>query len=297
LNRTAEIAVGAVVLAAVAVLVIGIYWLRDVASGRELRVWHVRFTQTGGLGKSDEVQVNGVRKGTVKDLYLRGDQVLVDLALSEEIQLTTESRVSIRNVGLMGEKVISVDLSLAGRPYTERDTIQGIYELGMGEVMAGMGETMSAVNALATELKNITAEMNRGSAIAQTIENFRMTSEELRQLLGENSDALSRTLRNFEAASATTKSLTTDREAELRRSLDQFSVAADNMARLTVRLDSLRTSIQGITTKIDDGEGTLGKLVNDDKLYSDVKTSVNSLQVLVEDIKKNPRRYIRLSIF
>jgi phospholipid/cholesterol/gamma-HCH transport system substrate-binding protein len=257
----------------------------------------VRFTQTGGLGKSDEVQVNGVRKGMVREVALRGDNVLVDLALSDEVELTTESTVAIRNVGLMGEKVIAVDLRLGGQPYSERDTIQGVYELGMGEVMAGMGTTMTAVNELAAELRDITKEMNRGGAINATIENFRQTSEELERLLTHNSAALSRTLSNFESASRTAKGLTTDREAELRRTLDQFTVAADNMARLTVRLDSLRTSIQGVTDKIDDGEGTLGKLVNDDKLYADVKTSVNSLQTLVEDIKKNPRRYIKLSIF
>jgi len=296
-SRTVEIAVGATVLAALVILVAGVYWPRDYNASRDMRVWHVTFPQTGGLGKSDEVQVNGVRKGAVRTLALHGDRVLVDLALSDDVHLTSDSRVAIRNVGLMGEKVIAVDLKLTGRQLSERDTIQGVYELGLGEVMTGMGSTITEVTQLAEELRLVTQTLTKDGHLNEMIRNFATTSEQLRAVVAENRQQLRTTLADFSATARTAKGLTTDREADLRRALDQFTVAADNMATLSTRLDSLRASIQIITSKVENGEGTLGKLVNDDKLYADVNSSVQSLKTLIEDIKKNPKKYLDISIF
>jgi phospholipid/cholesterol/gamma-HCH transport system substrate-binding protein len=296
-SRTTEIAVGSTVLAALLIMGVGIMWLKDYAARGQMTIWHVAFPQTGGLAKSDEVLVNGVRMGQVQRLELRGDRVLVDLALDSKVRLTTDSRVSVRNVGMMGEKVIAVDYKMSGAAVSPSDTLIGVYELGLGEVMAEMGETIEAVSGLAQELRDVGDMITGDGALRATIHNFRETSEELRTLVVENRTSLRATLANFSAAAQTARGLTTDREARLRRSLDQFSVAADNMARLSTRIDSLRASIQTITTKVERGEGTLGKLVNDDKLYADVNHSVQSLRALIEDIKRNPRKYLKISVF
>jgi phospholipid/cholesterol/gamma-HCH transport system substrate-binding protein len=296
-SRRSEIQVGATVLAAIVILILGVTWLKEFSLANRVRVWHVRFPQAGGLGKSDEVQVNGIRKGSVSEMKLVGDQILVDLALATDVALTTDSRISIRNVGLMGEKIIAVDLRTTGQALSTRDTIQGIYELGLPEVMASMGTTITNITELAAELRDLTQVMDKDGNLRATLVNFRSTSEELRKSVAENRTALRSTLENFAAASKTAKSLTTDREAELRKSLDQFSQAAQNLNRLSVRLDSLRTTIQSVTGKVDRGEGTLGKLVNDDKLYAEVHASVTSLKFLIDDIQKNPKKYLKVSVF
>ena len=69
------------------------------------------------------------------------------------------------------------------------------------------------------------------------------------------------------------------------------------MERLTVKLDSLRGSLQSVSGKIDRGQGTLGQLVNDPRLYEDTKVTVAELRALIADIKKNPKKYINLSVF
>jgi phospholipid/cholesterol/gamma-HCH transport system substrate-binding protein len=285
------------VLAAIVILILGVTWLKEFSLANKVRVWHVRFPQAGGLGKSDEVQVNGIRKGSVSEMKLAGAEVMVDLALATDVTLTTDSKVSIRNVGLMGEKVIAVDLKTTGTPYTSRDTIPGIYELGMPEVMASMGGTINDVTKLAAELRSLTQTLDKDGNLSATVANFRSTSEDLRKAVAENRVALKSTLDNFSAASKTAKGLTTDREAELRTALDHFSQAAENMNRLSFRLDSLRATLQTVTSKVERGDGTLGKLVNDDKLYADVNSSVQSLKFLIEDIKKNPKKYLHVSVF
>ena len=108
---------------------------------------------------------------------------------------------------------------------------------------------------------------------------------------------LKETMTNLNAASRTAKALTTDREAGLKQTLDSFERSAVSMERLTARLDSLRGALQSVSSKVERGDGTLGKLVNDPKLYEDARASVANLNLLIADIKKNPKKYISLHIF
>ena len=142
MSRRREIQVGVTVLVALAILLWGVTWLKELSLARKVRVWHVSFPQSGGLGPSDEVQVNGLHKGQVQKIALFGDHVIVDLSIDTDVTITDDCRVAIRNLGLMGEKVIGVDLKMTGRAYGPRDTIPGVYELGMAEVMASLGGSM-----------------------------------------------------------------------------------------------------------------------------------------------------------
>ena len=297
MSRTKEIQVGITVLAALGVTLWGVTWLKQLSLARKVRVWHVEFPQTGGLSQSDEVQVNGLRKGNVSTVNLNGDHVIVDLALSSDIVLTRDCTVAIRNVGLMGEKVIAVDLRTTGTAYALGDTIPGRYELGIPEVMANMGTTIDAVTELAVQLNEIAQLMQKDGHLSETLKSFRTTSEDLNAAVRENRQLLRATVVNLNAASRTAKSLTTDREQQIIRTMDSFERSAAGLDRLTLRLDSLRTVIQKVSDKVDRGEGTLGRLVNDPKLYEDAKASVTELKALIEDIKKNPKKYINLKVF
>jgi phospholipid/cholesterol/gamma-HCH transport system substrate-binding protein len=226
-----------------------------------------------------------------------GDQVVVDLALDTDIRLTRLCRVAIRNVGLMGEKVIAVDLRQAGEAYSSSDTIPGVYEQGLSEVSASLGEAMGAISLLADEVRGVTEVISKSGDLAKTLKNFRETSEELRMAVGENRALLKATVDNFSAASQSTRRLTADREEQLRHTLDDFASAARKMDQLSGRLDSLRLSLQNVTGKLDSGQGTLGKLVNDDKLYQDVSGLTQNIKALIADIKANPRKYFKVEIF
>ncbi|HTM58371.1 MAG TPA: MlaD family protein [Candidatus Udaeobacter sp.] len=297
MSRKTEIQVGLTVLVALALLLWGVTWLKEFSLARRVRVWHVAFSQAGGLGKSDEVQVNGIRKGEVRDIRLSGDHVVVDLALASDVGLTDQSRVAIRNVGLMGEKQIAVDFKPTGRVWTERDTIPGVYEAGMGEVMAGLGGSVDVLNRLIGQLDKVSVMISEQGEFGQTLRNFRDTSEQLKQAVTENRSALRSTLSDFSASARTMKSLTTDKDTELRAAIDHLSSASKNLDQLSMRFDSLRTALQSTARKIDRGDGTLGKLVNDDKLYADLNASAKAIRLLLEDIKANPKKYLTVKIF
>jgi phospholipid/cholesterol/gamma-HCH transport system substrate-binding protein len=289
--------VGFTVLAAIGILIAGIVWLKEMSLSRAVRVWTVSFPQTGGLAPSDEVQVNGIRKGEVKSMRLQGDHVIVELELSNDVTITRDSRVLIRNVGLMGEKVIFVELAATGAPYAAGDPIPGVYEEGLGEVMAKLGETVNAMGGLSAQLSDVASTLKHNGQLERAIDNFSTTSEELKRTVSENRGLLNETLKNFAAASKTARSITTDREPQIRKAIDDFGSAAEKMDRLSGRLDSLRAVMQSLSSRVDRGEGTLGRLVTDDQLYTDLSSSVASLKGLIEDIKKHPKKYFKLSVF
>ena len=297
MSRKTEIQVGITILVALGVLLWGVTWLKEFSLASRVRIWHVAFSQAGGLGRSDEVLVNGIRKGAVNQINLAGDHVVVDLALASEIDLTDESRIAIRNVGLMGEKQIAVDLRPSGHVYSVKDTIPGVYEAGMGEVMAGLGGSIDVLNRLVSQLDRVANMMSEQGEFGQTLRNFRDTSQQLKAAVSENRAAIKSTFANFQASSQTVKALTTDKEAELRSTVEHLSSAAKHMDELSSRLDSLRMTLQSTIRKVDRGDGTLGKLVNDNHLYASMDSSVKAIRLLLEDIKLNPKKYLTVHIF
>jgi phospholipid/cholesterol/gamma-HCH transport system substrate-binding protein len=297
MSRKTEIQVGVTVLVALAVLLWGIAWLSTLAKAHVQRTWHVSFPQGGGLAEGNEAQVNGVRKGVVTSLRLVGDHVIVDLALAKDVVLTRDSKVVIRSVSMLGDKVIAVDYSGTGEPWSARDTIPGVYEKGLPEVMADVGRASGSVTAIARQLDSLAVSMNRGGGMAATVESFQRTSRDLEQAVAENRAALRTTMENFSATSTATKELVVDHQADLQQALDHFTSAAGNLDRVSGRLDSLRASLQGAASRLDRGEGTVGKLMTDERLYADLQGSVRELRALIADIKTNPRKYLRFSVF
>jgi len=165
------------------------------------------------------------------------------------------------------------------------------------EVMAELGKSVGTISVITGQLQKLATTLEKEGDFRHTIKNFEETSQDLKLAVQENRVLLRHTLEDFSAAARTTKGLTTDREAELRKTLDQFSQAAENMNRLSGRLDSLRATIQQVAGKVERGDGTLGRLVNDDSLYIQVRNTTSSLQALIDDIKKNPKKYVHVSVF
>ncbi len=284
-------------IAALAILLFGVTWLKQISLARKIETWHAVFPQAGGIDKGDEVQVNGIRKGEVGTVSLHGNGVAVDLALESEVRLTDQSRVAIRDVGVMGDKVVYIALGTDGRPWAPRDTIPGYCDKGIADVMADLGGAVTQVSKIAEDLQAVTATAHGNGDIAVAVRNFRETSDELRKLVNENRAMVHSSIANFNAASGTAKRLTSDREADLKKTLDELGTAAANMNRLSGRLDSLSATLQNVSGKVERGEGTLGKLVNEDKVYTELHTSIQNLNVLIADIKKNPKKYFQFSVF
>ena len=146
-TRNTEILVGITVLLALSGVVWSVTALREVRLAERTARWTVRFRDVGGLAEEDPVTVHGVKKGAVKAIRLGANEVLVEFILAKDVPVTVDTEVYVRNVGLMGEKFIAMGNVGVGRPLVAgRDTIDGIYESGIPEVISQMGTVYKAAS-------------------------------------------------------------------------------------------------------------------------------------------------------
>src|SRR3972149_151682 len=106
--KTAEWKVGLVILAAIALLIYGIIWIRGTRIGRQTYTAAAVFPNVGSLSLGDPVAVSGVQKGKVKKIELHKGDVLVHVTLEKDVVLKKDARFTVMNIGLMGERFVAV---------------------------------------------------------------------------------------------------------------------------------------------------------------------------------------------
>jgi phospholipid/cholesterol/gamma-HCH transport system substrate-binding protein len=135
-------------------------------------------------------------------------------------------------------------------------------------------------------------------SIRHTMSNLENTTQNLDTLVYTQSGRLSSIIYNIEMI---TQNLKNNSDA-INRVLDNLATISDTVAQANIagiarNLDQTITTLSNVLSKLDRGEGTLGMLINDDQLYKDLQKSALELNRLIEDIRLNPKRYVRVSVF
>jgi phospholipid/cholesterol/gamma-HCH transport system substrate-binding protein len=298
-SRNAEVAVGVTVLVAVGLVIWSVTFLRQVRLAEGTRMWRARFTDVGGLAEDDPVTVNGVKKGTVRDIQLApGGRVIVDFRMARDVAIVHGDRLFVRNVGLMGEKFIAVDRGPGGAAYDAgRDTIEGVYESGIPEVVSQMGTALSALERLSDEVDRVLALAEEKSTVKHTLANVEAASADLKRTLADSHDDLTALAANLRAASESARRTAETNEPKVSRALDDVSRTSARMDSLLARVDTLSIALTSVTRKLDQGDGTAGRLLNEHALYDDTRRAVRELTDLVRDLKANPKKYFHVTVF
>jgi phospholipid/cholesterol/gamma-HCH transport system substrate-binding protein len=298
-SRNIEIAVGVTVILALGLVVWSVTALKQVRLAEATRHWHVAFSDVGGLAEDDPVTVNGVKKGSVKSIELgpRG-HVIVDFILEKKIALTDGDRVFVRNVGLMGEKFIAIAPGPAGRPLdAQRDTIVGVYESGIPEVVSQMGKALVSLERLSDEFDRLLQVAEERNTVRTSLANVEAASAQLRDAIADSHDDLVALASNLRAASEAARRTAEVNEPKVGRALDDVSRTSVRMDSLLARIDSLSTELTGVTRKLNGGDGTAGRLINDRVLYDDTRSTMQELRALVKELRTNPRKFFKVSVF
>lgn len=325
--RSMEARVGLVVLAALAIFVFSLFWVRDFRLDRERYQLHIVFSTVGGLSEGDPVQVAGVQKGQVTAIQLQPQGVRVTISLDGDVQLPADSRFSIQNMGLMGEKFVAVDPGSGLRsppgaedtaeaapgdrpgrpdapPEKERteylrsgQTLSGNYRGGMSEIMGEVEELLRVVQGLANTFNETIGNPEARASIQESLENVRHFSQVLADLVDEQGGELSLALRDLRTASEGFRGLVEDNRTQVDSTLDQFHRASMDLEQLTMQLSEVSSTFKRLADKVERGEGALGEFVSDETLYRDMKQTVKNLDELIKEIKENPQKYLRLEIF
>jgi phospholipid/cholesterol/gamma-HCH transport system substrate-binding protein len=297
-TRNTEILVGVTVLAALAGVLWSVTALRQVRLAESTQRWLVRFPDVGGLAEDDPVTVHGVKKGAVKEIRLGPGGVLVTFLLEKDLTLTSGSRVYVRNVGLMGEKFLAIDAVGVGTTLVaRRDTIEGVYESGIPEVISQMGDALASLENLSASVDRVIILAEERNTVQTTLANVEHASAELRRALADNRDDMRETVVSLRAAAESGRRLAEAAEPRVAGTLDGVRGSTARLDSLTARMDSLAVVLTRVATKLDTGTGTASQLINDRRLYDESRATMRELQALVRDLRTNPRKYFKVSVF
>jgi phospholipid/cholesterol/gamma-HCH transport system substrate-binding protein len=292
----AEIKVGLTVVVATIIFLAGLLWIKGYRYGRHYYTVSVLFPDVGNLETGDPVSVNGVRRGKVEAIKLYEGQVLVTVTLGNDVILKSDAEFAVKNIGLMGERFIDV------RPGKSNDTlnisqpIHGYYDTGIPEVMGVLGRMVNETRELVAAIRSTLASDSTLSTFVQTVENVDRLTNQLEGTVVENRARFARAIEDFAATARTLREFTKSNQAQIDRTVDQFDSASAVLVSFSGRLDTLSQSLMKIMSQVEQGQGTLGLMLDDDELYNELKTAAQDLEVLLTDIRTNPKKYLQVQV-
>ena len=293
MKRRDEVLVGILLSVGVVIAVLGTIWLvrGGFKSGYPL---YARFKWGAGIKQGQPVRLAGVQVGVVStvDLDPRGT-ILVKMSIEKQYQVPRNSSAAVVPVGIFGDQEIAL-LPTEPSPisFNPGDSVPSApLKIGIPELTARADTISQRLDDVA---KTVQLELVAGGGIADLRKSLAALNELSRSLsgiAGEQSKQLSLTLTRFRNTAAAIDSV------QLDSTLRNLQTTSRNLAAFTDSLRGTAQQLNAVLNKVDKGDGTLGKLLNDPGLYHDLRRLTTRLDSLTLDFKKNPRRYINLEIF
>jgi phospholipid/cholesterol/gamma-HCH transport system substrate-binding protein len=279
-------------LVVTAVVVFGgmFLWLTERGLNRNASDLYVRLPSADRLKRGDPVLFRGVPVGEVKALTFDRDAVVVRTRLRRRVPLGSDAFASLEAVDVFGgQSVVLTSGAGSARPALDRDTIPGTASPGLTARMEELGShAMRLVN-------DTTVELVYGSlaSVSDAGVELKRTLATANALMATQSTDLARTTSSL-AATALEHATAGD---DLRATFANLELATANLVAVTERTARASSSLESILAKLDQGAGTAGLLVNDPTLHDRLLAATTDLDSLIRDIRQNPGRYIRFSVF
>jgi phospholipid/cholesterol/gamma-HCH transport system substrate-binding protein len=285
-ERGNEIRVGITITLAGAVLVIGILWLGGVKFGDDTYGFSVVFQEVAGLVVGDRVTVAGISSGEITSMELQNGKVLTDVRLSESVRIPVDSRISVSTYGLIGAKVIAIKPGESSEYIQPGQTVAGYYDQGLGDVVAEMGKALTEIRVVLGKADEAISDTEARNNIGNTLENAAAASEDLKYAVAD-----------FRVTAAELRAFVDENRSGVATTVDSLSIASARFAELTIELKSISASLDTIITRVERGEGSLGKVIGDETAHDEFVAAVREVRELVAQIRENPKSFVRFSIF
>lgn len=297
-----EVKTGIFAIISLLLFILGYNFLKGSQLFDSSSTYYVKYDNVAGLAPSAPVTVNGMQVGKVKDVFLsssRGGKIIVEFTIDKEFHFSKSSLVKIYSSGFIGGNNLGVipdyssnDLAKSG------DTLKGELQTG---IMDGLLEKFTPIE------KSILSTLKKLDTVLTDVDEImdEKTKENLRQSISN----LNQTVSSFNGIASKMNTLLSDNEAELDNTfanLDKTtanfakfsdSLAAMDTGKMMADLQSTIEKFNNIATQIEKGEGSMGKLLKDEKLYNNLEGASKQLEQLLEDMKTNPKRYVHFSLF
>ena len=294
-----ELRIGILVVMSIVVLVWGINYLKGSNLFDNSRTFYAIYGNIGGLQEGSGVSVNGYKVGVVKRILLLTDKnysLLVEISIEKDIDIPSNSVSKIVNTDIMGSKGISLILGDSNTNAQKGDTLYSDMDRSLKEEVNKQilplknkaEQLIGSIDSIVTVITSVLSKDARESltkslvSLDNTFTTMSQTMTKVSKIVDQNDERISSIIKNLE-----------DNNDEITNILKNFSELSDDIAKSNIK--TTLASLNEISKKISDSEGSLGMFINDKDLYLNLEKSSKELEALIKDIKLNPKRYIGFS--
>ena len=277
-------------------------YLKGINLLEKSRHFIVVYDNVEGLVASNPVTINGFKIGNVQKINLSADgsnKLEIKLIIDNEVEFSKSSKAELYETGLIGGKAIAIIPNYQDGSIAESgDYLQGTIKPGLTELVNQkltplQDKLESAIQNADKVVLNINELLSDDTktSLQQSILNFKNISESLNEttnnvnsIILNNSDAIENSLKNIESSSKSINEITK-------------SVSDANVSDLISKLNSTVSNFNLALNKINNGNGSVSKLLENDAIFNNLEKATSELEALINDIKVNPNRYVHFSIF
>ncbi len=306
---------GILIIVSFAILIWGINYLKGIDFFNKNTSYIVIYDRVDGLVESSAVTINGYEVGQVKSIKFSDKNdgtLIVTFFLEGEFKIPVGTTARIVSSDLMGTKSIKLQVTQSLQYHEPNDTIPGSIESDLKEqvsmqVLPLKNKAEQLLASLDSAITVVTYVFNEEARqnLSESFERINNTILNLEQASGEFNDLLSSEKQNVKSIIGNLEQVSgnlNDNSDEISTIFKNFANISDSIASVDIQtmLEQLAVSAHGlktVITKLNEGEGSAGKLLNDEELYNNLNSLSASLDLLMKDIRNNPKRYVQFSAF
>ena len=302
-----EFKIGFFAIASIIALVFGVNYLKGINILNDNSDFYAVYENIGGLQVGSPVLVNGYKVGMVSNIDLLTEQnqnLLVTISLDKEFDMAKNTVCKIVNQDLMGTKGIALILGDTDELVRVGDTLIGGIEATLqdevnAQILPLKNKAEELIGSIDSLMMIVTAVLNKDtrdnlrnslSSLDKTFELMSQTMVKVDSMVDINDDRIAKVVKNLESITSNLESS----NGEIKTILTNFATLSDSLVKADIA--TVLQNVSDITTKINNGEGSIGLFLKDDKIYANFEKSTRELASLLEDIKRNPSRYVNFSI-
>lgn len=292
--RQIQIKTGIWTVVIILVLICGYLWLNGTLNLNKQQELKIAFDDVMGLEIGDKVMYRGMEVGRVKSIKAQGEKIICAARISSDIILKEGSRFSIADSSLMGGKALMIYQGEGLRTLNVSQTQTGDAPEGVMSLVSKASNAIQEMQEVLFSLKAPQGLIENSNNLINSAGNAVKNTE---SLAGDLKKDINQTLGSIAELSHSMNQLVQESRSPLNTTLAESPAT---LQRINSTLDSLQTlssSLQGTANALNSGEGTAGKLLTDKQLYDRLSASVENLDALVKDIKANPKKYVKFSLF
>lgn len=288
-------------MVAVIVAFVGFRVMKDMPLFKSSTTMYTQFSKVNGLLPGNLVNVNGYKIGTVKRMEITSsDSILVTLNIEEGYGIPKGSQAVLKSSGLLGNKFIEINKSGNTEMIADGGFIEGTYEQGMMDSFADKGAKLSddisgsvkGIEKLVNNLNETLDEENKEN-ISGIIADLKSSTESLNTLIRQRQQDLDTMIVSAKNSMQNIDDLSSENKEKLNAMVSNLEKTSEELETLSEGLNETNLTLNEVLGKINTGEGTLGRLVNDPALYNNMDSLSVNLNQLIKNINDDPGRYLK----